>query len=181
MNDSIHVHRLSPAWWIAYIFCGAILLFSIAGAVITTILSSDARPLDVVRVLIVTVIGLPLGLFAWVQPFLTKMIVKPEGIEYHARFFILQANWNHLVNRGYVRKVLAGKTLVVVPREGKLRYRKWAKPFRILVTGYPNTLQDVVIFVSPFGGYGGHSFETDILVNVTQYAGFPENVESWKS
>ena len=180
MNNSVHVHRLSPAWWITYIFIGAILLFSIAGAVITTILASDVRPLDVVRVLILTVIGLPVSLVALVHPFLTKMIVKPEGIEYHARFFILQANWNQLVNRGYVQ-VLAGKTLAVVPREGKLSYRKWVKPFRILLTGYPNTLQDVVIFVSPFGGYNGHSFETDILVNVAQQAEFSETVESLKS
>jgi hypothetical protein len=73
-----------------------------------------------------------------------------------------------------------GKTLVVVPRAGNLTLRKWAKPFRNLLKEYPNKLQDIEILVSQFGEHNGHSFETDILVNVAQHLEFSETLESLK-
>ena len=172
MNDEIHVHRLSPSSWFGYILIGAFLLFLVIGTVFVSVLNifSDTSILDYVGIVILFAVVLPLALVLLARPFFTRMIVKPEGIEYHSTFFVLQADWKNLKNIGYVQKTTAGKTLVVVPKAGNLIYRKWAMPFRNLLKEYPNKLQDVEILVSHFGEYNGHSFEEDILVNVAQHS-----------
>jgi hypothetical protein len=181
MNDSMHVHRLSPSWWLGNIFLGSFMLFIVIGAVVFNASNIFSGMSGFIGFLILIAVILPFSLVLLARPFLTKMIVKPDGIEYHSTFFILQADWKNLANIGYVRKTNAGKTLVVVPREGSLIHRKWAKPFQNLLREYPNKLQDVEILVSQFSEYNGHSFETDVLVNVAQHTEFSENLEALKS
>lgn len=141
---------------------------------------SGSNIFDSFGILLLMAVMLPFSLVLLARPFLIKIIVKPQGIEYHSTFFILQADWNNLVNIGYVKKTNAGKTLVVIPREGNLIHRKWAKPFRNILKEYPNELKDVQILVSQFRDQDGHSFETDIMVNVAQQAEFREGTESSK-
>jgi len=129
---------------------------------------SGASILEYLGILLLIVVMLPFSLVLLARPFLIKINVKPQGIEYHSTFFILQADWKDLVNIGYVKKTNAGKTLVVIPREGNLTHRKWAKPFHNLLREYPNELRDVQILVSQFHSHHGHSFESDILANVAQ-------------
>jgi hypothetical protein len=183
MNDSIHVHRFSPSSGFGYLLLGAFMLFIIIGTVFFSAsnIFSDKNVLDYVGNVILIAVVLPLSLVLLARPFLTRMIVKPEGIEYHSTFFVLEAEWKNLVNIGYVQKTNAGRTLVVVPKAGKLIYRKWAKPFRNLFKEYPNKLQDVEILVSQFSRYNGHSFEEDILVNVAQNSELSEMLEPLKS
>ncbi len=170
MNNSSHVHRLSLSWWFGYISIGGFMLFIVIGAIIfnaSTIFSGKSI-LDYSGILLLIAVILPFSLVLLARPFLIKIIVKPQGIEYHSTFFVLQADWKNLVNIGYVKKTSAGKTLVVIPQEGNLTHRKWAKPFRNLLREYPNELQDVQILVSQFHTHNGHSFESDILANVAQ-------------
>ena len=158
------------------------MLFIAIGSMIfnvSTILS-DASILNYVKILFLLAFLLPLSLVLLARPFLTKMVVKPEGIEYHSTFFVLQADWKNLANPGYVRKTNAGKTLVIVPKAGILIHRKWARPFRDILKEYPNDLGDVEILVSQFSKHNGHSFETDVLTNLGSQTGFSETLETLK-
>jgi hypothetical protein len=144
-------------------------------------LFSEPTIFNYVKILFLLAFLLPLSLVLLSRPFLTKMVVKPEGIEYHSTFFVLQADWKNLANLGYARKTHAGDTLVIVPRAGILIHKKWARPFRNLLAEYPNDLGDVEILVSQFSEHKGHSFETDVLANVEPQIGSEEIVESLRS
>jgi len=178
MDNSEHTHRLSSSWRFGYISLGAFLLLITVGTVIFRApgVFSDGSPFDLLGILVLIVV-FPLSLVLLARPFLIKVVVKPQGIEYHSTFFVLQADWCNLVHLGYVKRTNAGRTLVVVPRAGNLIHRKWAKPFRNILKEYPNELQDVQILVSQFSGQNGHSFETDVLANLAQSTALPKEVE----
>jgi hypothetical protein len=171
---------LSLSWWFGYISLGAFLLCIVIGAIIFNVSNAfaGASIFDYLGILVLLAVVFPISLVLLARPFLIRIIVKPQGIEYHSTFFIMQADWNNLVNIGYVKNTNAGRTLVVIPRDGNLIYRKWSKPFRNLLKEYPNELKDVQILVSQFRNQNGHSFKTEILANVVQQAEFREGVES---
>jgi hypothetical protein len=179
MDNSEHTHRLSSSWRFGYLSLGAFLLLIVVGTVIFRApgIFSDGSAFDLLGILVLIVVVFPFSLVLLARAFLIKVVVKPQGIEYHSTFFVLQADWRNLVHLGYVKRTNAGRTLVVVPRAGNLIHKKWAKPFRNILKEYPNELQDVQILVSQFGGRNGHSFETDVLANVEQSTALPEEVE----
>ncbi|MFZ6028292.1 MAG: hypothetical protein ACOYYS_11310 [Chloroflexota bacterium] len=176
MHNSSHTHWLSLSWWFGYLSLGIFALFIVIGTIVLNAsdLFANAGVLDYLGVLVLIAIVLPISLVLLARPFLTRIIVDEQGIEYHSTFFVIQANWKELVNIGYIKDTNAGKTLVVIPREGKLIHRRWSKPFRNMLKEYPNELRDVQILVSQFRDQDGHSFETDILVNVAQREGLQE-------
>jgi hypothetical protein len=106
MNNSSHIHRLSLSWWFGYISIGGFILLIVIGTIIfnASTIFSNASILDYSGIFLLIAVMLPISLVLLVRPFLIKIIVKPQGIEYHSTFFILQADWKDLVNIGYVKK-----------------------------------------------------------------------------
>ncbi len=166
MNNSNHIHRFSfSAWAFSFLF-SAFLLLVVLGVLavnVQDLLSGNSKFSDYILIAFMAFLLIPCGLLILIHPFVTKIVVTGSGLEYHGLTYILSADWKDLVNIGYVKDTNAGKTLVVIPQGGKLQIRNWAKPFRAILVKKP---QEVPILVSQFGTTNGHSFETDILVNV---------------
>ncbi len=109
------------------------------------------------------------GLYIFFQTFVTRIVVKASGIEYHTPIFILGAEWKDIVIKGYVNYSLIRKSMRVIPQGGKLFLRKWAKPFqKILGKIISLKSEDVEIMASQFKDAEGHSLETDFLANISQ-------------
>ncbi len=174
MNNAEHSHRLSFYWWFGNIIIGSFILFIVFGTFIANaqeLTSGDLGIADYLGVIVLIFAMFPVGLDLLARPFVTKIIVKVHGLEYRTTTYVLLADWKDLVNMGYVKGTYTGKSLVVVPRAGHVMLRTWAKPFRRFLRHNPN---DVEILVSQFRASNGHSFETDILVNVSQRAELPQ-------
>jgi hypothetical protein len=100
MTNSVHVHRLSPSWWLGNIFLGAFGLLIVVSGIIFNASKILSDTSGFVMFLMLLLVMLPFSLVFLARPFLTRMIVKPEGLEYHSTFFVLRTNWNNLVNIG---------------------------------------------------------------------------------
>jgi hypothetical protein len=169
MDNSEHTHWLSFSWSLGNIILGAFMLFIVFGTFVANaqdMISSKLGIADYLGIVILIFFIFPLGLFFLSTPFVTKIIVKSNGFEYHTTTYVLLADWKNLINMGYARNTNAGKTMVVVPREGKLTLRNWAKPFRKI---FKHNLKDIEILISMFRASNGHSLDTDILVNISQH------------
>jgi len=178
MNDAEHIHRLAFSWWLGNILIGSFVLLISIGMLV-----GDARELFYGKVSIIEFVGtllvfllmFPVGFLLFASSFVTKIVVKPQGLECHTTTYILLANWKDLVNIGTVKNTHAGKSLIVVPTGGVLTLRRWAQPFQRFLRHNP---KDVAILVSQFRASNGHSLETDILVNVSQRGELSAELES---
>jgi hypothetical protein len=168
MDNVEHTHRLSIPESFASLLIGALILFllfiSLSGD-IGKLFSGEASLANYLGVVIILFGILPFGIILLTRPFVTKVVVKPFGIEYHNAIYVLTADWKNLVNLGHVKNTTAGKSLVIVPREGQVVFRAWAKPLWKILKHDP---KDIKIPVAQFRTSNGHSFETDVLVNVSQ-------------
>ncbi len=174
MDNSEHIHRFSLKAWIFNTLLGSFLLLLVFGVLAIKLISATSKLSDYLGFALLAFLLFPLGIALLIFPFVTKIVVKGSGLEYHSATSILRAGWKDLVNIGYREHTPAGKTLVVVALGGKLELRNWATPFRNIFVKQP---QGIEILVSQFGPADGHSFETDILVNVTEHEGFADELE----
>ena len=178
MDNSHHTHRFSLKAWVLSFLISFFLLFlgcSVLFIKVPQFTFGQSDFSDYLTISFMVFLLLPLGILLLIIPFATKIVVRGNGLEYQRATFVLTVEWKDLVNIGYVKNTPAGKTLVVVPRGGKLEYRNWTMPFRNILAKKP---QDIQILVSQFGSTNGHSFETDILVNVTQLVALTDELES---
>jgi len=172
MDNSEHTHRLSPSWWIGNLLIGSFILLIVVGMLVMNfqdLFSGNLGVSDFLGIIVIIVFMFPTGLLLFSTPFVTKIVVKVHGIEYHAPTYVVLADWKELVNVGPVKNTHAGKSLVVIPQEGKLTLRKWAQPFQKILKHNP---KDVQILVSQFSASNGHSLEKDFLVNLSQRGQF---------
>jgi hypothetical protein len=168
MDNAEHTHRLAIAESIASFLIGALILLFLPIPLIggtKNLVSGEASLADYFGAIVILFGIFPFGLSLLARPLVTKVVVKSFGIEYHNTIYVLSANWKNLVNIGHLKNTTAGKGLVIVPREGQVRFRTWAKPLRRILKHDP---KDMKILVSQFRPSNGHSFETDVLVNVSQ-------------
>jgi hypothetical protein len=175
MNNSEHTHRLTVSWWIGNILIGSFVLFILFAMLansVKDIFSGKMGFSGYLEIVLLILLLLPFSILLLMSSFTTKILVKASGIEYHTPIFVFLADWKHLDNLGYINDKNFGKTLVIVPRGGNLMLRTWARPFRKVLRDTP---QKVKIFVSQFRQTNGHSFEEDVLANVSQYTGFAED------
>jgi hypothetical protein len=168
MDNIEHTHRLRFPWWFRDIVSGSCFL-----VIVIEILILNAQDLISGGMGISNYLGIaalmftmvPVGLFFFSSPFITKIVIKSDGLEYHTPAYILLADWKDLINTGYVKNTQTGKSWVVVPQGGILTLRAWAQPFQRFLRHNP---KEVVILISQFRATNGHSLETDILANVSQ-------------
>ena len=172
MDNSEHTYRLSFSWWIGNLFIGSFILFIVIGTLLVNfqeLFSGKLGIADYLGFVFVIVVMFPFGLLLFSTPLVTKIVVYSHGIEYHTPVFILRADWKELINVGHVKNTNAGKSMVIIPKDGTLTLRKWALPFRKILRHNP---KDIQILVSQFGASNGNSLETDILVNLSQRGQF---------
>lgn len=108
--------------------------------------------------LLVILVIFPIPLLSLAFPFMTKVVIGPDGIESHTLYYVLRANWKNIdivCSQGRSR----GKIVEVIPRAGTLTLRKWIKPFR---NTFKDKIREVNIPVSRFGKSNGHTLEADI-------------------
>jgi hypothetical protein len=178
MDNSHHIHRLSPKASVFDFLLSFFLLFlscSVLVIKVPQLAFGQSDFMDYLTIAFIVFLLLPFGILFLIMPFATKLVVKGTGLEYHGPAFVLAVEWKDLVNVGYIKSPLAGKTLVVVSQGGKLKLKSWTMPIRNIVAIKP---RDIRILVSQFGSANGHSFEADILVNVTQLVSLSDELES---
>jgi len=112
------------------------------------------------------VLLLPFSVLALAFPFMTKIIIKTDGIEYHTLYYVLHADWKNL-GIGFAQGSITGRTLVVIPQRYTLILRSWVKPFRKI---FKNQIQNINVLVSQFGKSNGHSLDIDIQENMSKPA-----------
>jgi hypothetical protein len=182
MNNIDPTHWRSFPWRIGYISLGTFILLIVVGTFIVNaqdIISREMAFLEILGIIMLLALIYPMSVIIFARPFLIKVVVRSSGLEYHSTFFVLQGDWKNLANIGYIKNTNAGKILVVVPREGNLTFRKWAKLVpRNIFSEYPKDIHDVQILVSQFRASNGHSFETNVLVNLSQTSDSNESLES---
>lgn len=108
--------------------------------------------------LLVILVIFPIPLLSLAFPFMTKVVIGPDGIESHTLYYVLRANWKNIdivCSQGRSR----GKIVLVIPRAGTLTLRKWIKPFR---NSFKDKIRDINIPVSRFAKSNGHTLEADI-------------------
>ena len=178
MHNSSHIHRFSFSSSLFTFLLSFFFLFLSISVLILKVVphfaSGEAGFSDYVVIAFMIFLLFPMGLALLVVPFVTKIVVKANGLEYHNATLILHTDWKDLANIGYRKSTPAGKTLVVVALGGKLEFRNWTTPFRNFFVKQP---QGIEILVSQFGAANGHSLETDILVNVAQQEQLSDDVE----
>ena len=177
MDNSHHTHRFALKAWVFSFILSFFLLFlscSVLFIKVPQFTFGQSDFSDYLTIAFMVFLLLPLGILLLIIPFATKIVVRVNGLEYQGPTFVLTVEWKDLLNIGYVKNTPAGKTLVVVPQGGKLEHRNWTMPFGNILAKKP---QDIQILVSQFGSADGHSFETDILVNVTQLVALTDELE----
>jgi len=177
MNNAEHTHRLSIPESVASFLIGALILFLLSIPLLgdsKNLVSGEASLADYLGVVVILFCILPFGLNLLARPFMAKVVIKPFGIEYHNTIYVLTADWKNLVNVGHLKNTTAGKSLVIVPREGQVIFRAWAKPVRKMLKHDP---KDIKILAAQFRASNGHSFESDVLVNVSQQGILASEIE----
>lgn len=144
MNNAEHTHRLSFSWWIGNLIVGSFSLLIVIGMLAMNfkdLFSGNLGVSDYLGSIAMIVFIFPFGLLLFSTSLFTKIVVDVHGIEYHTPTFILRADWKELVNVGHVKNTNAGKSLVVIPRDGKLTLRKWAQPLQKILKHNPKDIQ----------------------------------------
>jgi hypothetical protein len=93
-----------------------------------------------------------------VIPFVAKIVVSPEGLEYHNLTHVLKTNWHDL---GVVQdfNMHTGATTLLVPGDPEVTVRRWARyaPWDVergaAMSGIP---------ISHFGGFRGRRLRADL-------------------
>jgi len=157
-----HTHRVTPSRWFSSMLVGSFCLIIVAGTLVKNyppLIAGQLGLLDCVGLLFVVLLMLPFGLLAFLLPFLTKVAVSAEGLEYYTLAAIVKSNWRDLVNVGAVRHAYAGSSKMFVSEQPQIILRGWAKyvPWDVM-RGTTNS----GIPISHFGGFRGRRLESDI-------------------
>ena len=177
MDNTEHTHRLSFSWGIGDILIGSFLILIVFGTLVVSahsFISGDASVSDYLGVVFLIFLMLPVGVDLLARPFVTRVVVRVHGIEYHTTTYVLLAEWKDLVNVGYSKNRKRSR-LILAPKAGQLTLRSWARPLQRILRHKP---EDIEIMVSQFRTSNGHTFEVDVVENVPQRGEFSTEVES---
>ena len=165
MSTAGRTHFYTPCWWIASVLIGTLAEVIGGGTLIKNYpyLPPHENELSYYFGLLVTLfLVIPFGILLFVQLFSTKIIVSPQGIEYHTIRYVLWPNWSDLMNVGAVSFGYASSSIALVSLHPQIRMHRWAKslPWRWQPTVAENQIP--IIPISWFGGFFGRRLRSDI-------------------
>lgn len=156
-----HVHRYKLSGWVFCLLTGiAAVAFAIGTLAVTypDIIAGRVGLLGFLMLPFLLLGVLPFGLFMLITPFITKVIVSPQGLEYYVQGGVIEADW-HSFQEAHVAYVESVKTLRLVPTKMNVRLNWFGK----LVPWYDEgklikSFTDGI----PISWFGGQRLESDI-------------------
>jgi hypothetical protein len=162
MENPPHAHYYTLFWWVLFLSIGAffeIMFYVIIFANLTVLLSGKISPGDAIGLAILALITLPLALQAQLAPFIMKIVVSDQGIEYCTFAYIYRARWKDLISRGMMPTGRAGMSVILASSQPEVIVRPWA---RLLPWDIPENAAQRGIPISWFGRSRGHALKADI-------------------
>jgi hypothetical protein len=156
------VYRYKPSWWFGFLSVGILLVaFTIAVVMLNypDIAAGEMSFSYYLGLLLIISGMLAFGILMLLAPFVTKIVISPQKIEYHAWIGSMESSWESLRYIGVVPYARGIDAEVLLPSEANVYLKPWAKivPRRII--------DDVLgrgIPISWFGGFRSHRLKADI-------------------
>ncbi len=181
-------HRFTPMWWLGLLSMGSLYGVIVIGTLVKSypdVLAGRMGLVDYLGLLFVILGMFPWSILTLMTPFVSKIVVSSQGLEYHTLAYVLESDWQSLVLVGDVERGFAGTATVLSSQEPRVLVRKWAKrvPWdvgrkhsrRTLVLGPSFPREKFQVFpvkihnpagraipISWFGGFGGRALKADI-------------------
>jgi hypothetical protein len=155
-------HRYTPSWWLLFLGVGAWCEIIAVGTMVKNFGNALAGNMNLLEYagLALIVPGMFLfGLIAFLLPLSTKIVISPQGMQYHTFSAILNANWQDLVNLGNIRYSYMGTGTIFIAENPEIIVRNWA---RHLPWNVANGIAQQGIPVFHFGGFRGQRLQADI-------------------
>lgn len=155
-------HRCTPAWWLLFLSVGAlceVITFGTLAKNFANAIAGNMNLLDYAGLLFVVVCMFPFGIVAVLMPFTTKIVVSPQGMDYHTFAAILRASWQDIVNLGNIHHSYIGTGTIFIAQNPEVSVRNWA---RRLPWNVADGIARQGIPVFQFGGFRGQRLRSDI-------------------
>lgn len=159
MTNTKRNHYFTPSWWIGFFFLGTLDV-----AISVNIVSMNYHDLLTTPWTLWEYIGVPLvcsmfafGVLMLVAPFVIKVVISPQGIEYHTISYIVRLTWQNISNEQPENWASDEETNEEIAAD--IYVRPWARFNSIKVkrqavkNGIP---------LSWFGGIGGRRLKADL-------------------
>ncbi len=162
MENPSHTHYYTLLWWVLFLSIGTffeIMYYVIVVANLPVLLSGKISLGDVIGLAILALITLPFALQAQLAPFIMKIVISDQGIEYHTFAYTYRARWKDLINRGMMPTGRAGMSVILASSQPEIIVRSWA---RLLPWDIPDGAAQRGIPISWFGRSRGHALAADV-------------------
>ncbi|HSD84597.1 MAG TPA: hypothetical protein VLG46_12095 [Anaerolineae bacterium] len=155
-------HRYTPIWWLLFLGVGAlceVIVFGTLAKNLTHAIAGNMNLVEYAGLLFVVVCMLPSGIVVLLGLFTTKIVVSPQGMEYHTFAAILRASWQDIVNLGNMGYGYMGTGIIFIAQNPEIRVRTWAK---YLPWNVADGIARQGIPVFHFGGFRGQRLQSDL-------------------
>jgi len=162
MENPPHVHYYNLFWWVLFISVGTffeIMVYVVIIANLPGLLSGKISLGDGIGLAFLALVALPFALLAQSAPFVMRIVVSDQGIEYHTFAYVYRARWRNLINRGMMPTGRAGTSIILASNQPEVTVRAWA---RLLPRDIPEGAIQRGIPISWFGRSEGHALKSDI-------------------
>ena len=99
MKSTGRIHRFTPSLWIGILFYGSSCILAAIGTVVADfddLIVGNMAPFDYAAFFLVVPFSLCSGVFLLVVLAITKIATSPQGLEYHALFYIVKIDWQEV-------------------------------------------------------------------------------------
>jgi hypothetical protein len=130
MDNSPHAHYYTLFWWALFLSIGTffeIMVYVVIVANLPDLLSGKISAGDAIGLAFMGLVALPFALLAQCVPFIMKIVVSDQGIEYHTIAYIYRARWRDLINRGMMPTGRAGVSVILASYQPEVIVRSWAR------------------------------------------------------
>ncbi|HNT73554.1 MAG TPA: hypothetical protein PKH77_00905 [Anaerolineae bacterium] len=159
MKDEKHTHYFTPSWWVNFLFLGILNIAIAVGFFIKNYQDWIAKPWTsweyVEGALLVCLTAS--GIFMFVAPFVMKIVISPQGIEYHTISYIVRLTWQNSSNEWPENWTSDKETDETITAD--IYVRPWAR-FNSLKVKRQAIKNGIPI--SWYGGIGGRRLKADI-------------------
>jgi hypothetical protein len=165
-NASTQTYRYKIKYWLLFIIWGILCEGMVAGTLIknsSDLLAGKFSTLDYVGFAFVIFVFFPFGVLSFAVPFSAKIVLSPQGVEFHTISSITKANWSDLSIGLIQTQSNVSKTLV--SSQSDVTLRSWAKYLPWDVT---SGIRELGIPFSQFGIFTSQK----LLASINLYAPF---------
>ncbi|MBI3172095.1 MAG: hypothetical protein HYZ25_00125 [Chloroflexi bacterium] len=157
-------YRYKISYWFLFLFAFIACEIMVVGTLIKNLpnlLAGNSDFLDYVVVIIIVAICFPIGLLSLAIPFWAKIVLSPEGVEFHTISAIIKANWSDLSIGTIQTPSDLSKTLLC--SQSDITLRNWAK---CLPWDVSSGIRELGIPFSQFGFFNSRN----LSASINQYA-----------